>query len=177
MHPALGRRTHCTNVIDLYTRNEKHVHGHVASHCAGGACAFPEQRHVDDLRPGSRSPNPWQHRKLRRDLTARPVSFRLGVFTINIHFFTLPVGSKLVLLSSHISNALGPWRLRPSPLSLPPGPVREPSLSSAALARQSELLQPIDDAGCAGDTTEQRRIIPCSQISEPRLRFRPRGRR
>lgn len=88
---------------------------------------------VDDLRPGSRSPNPWQHRKLRRDLTARPVPVRLGVFTINIHFFALAVGAKLVLLSSHISNALGPWRLRPSPLSLPPGHIR----SRLSLPRRS----------------------------------------
>lgn len=69
-------------------------------------------------------------------------------------------------------------------LSVPPVQSRTLGLACAETAPSLDLFpprnhvdpHPIYDAAPAGDSTSQRRI-PCSQISEPRLRPRPRGRR
>lgn len=132
---------------------------------------FPSKRHVNDLRLGWRSANPGQH-KLRRDATEHAVPPQYS----QLIPFCSPGRPNLVFLSSHISNALDPLAFAdfstPSAIRL----RLDLSLFRGARSPVSTLLS-IDDAGCAVNTTEQRRIIPCSQISEPRLRFRPRGRR
>lgn len=123
--------------------------------------------------------------KLRRELTAA-VGFPSTIFTTNtVHSF-LPFAARPDLTSPSLppSTLPGPWHLpsvRP-PVStryqrpLPHRRLIPRPRPRRALARPHSCLS-IDDAGCAIDSTEQRRIIPCSQISEPRLRFRPRGRR
>jgi hypothetical protein len=88
----------------------------------------------------------------------------------------LPPHSQLIHASSPSTILILGTRDRPSPICASPL-LLVTTVTPAALARcQSEDPIP-DDAACAVDTTKQRRIIPCSQISEPRLRFRPRGRR
>ena len=116
--------------------------------------------------------------KLRRDVTAL-VQSPSAIFIHNlIPFSNFPPACTSIFIAAHLERTrplASSVRLRSLPTASTAS-TSHPSSPSAARARQTTLVH-IDDAGGGVNPTEQRRIIPCSQISEPRLRFRPRGRR
>jgi hypothetical protein len=128
---------------------------------AARAHPFPSQWILADRRRDHRPPTRQTFRR-QRARQRNPTNNRLLlVYPSHVFAYTY------ILIAAPRPSRTGNWRVQPATVSCLTLPRRSCSRNSSAL---------IDDAVLAVFSTTERRN-PCSLTSEPRLRFRPRGRR
>jgi hypothetical protein len=128
---------------------------------ASAAHPFPSHRILGDRRRDRRPPTRQRLRRERarqRNLTNNRL---LLVYPSHVFVYTF------ILIAAPRLSRTGTWRVQPATVSCLTLPRRSCSRNSRA---------PIDDAALVVFSTTERRNR-CSLTSEPRLRFRPRGRR